>query len=58
MKEMFLSGLKDIEQELMPQMIIFKKKSHLAETNGSKMIKFGANQMAQICCKLTVLIMF
>ena len=37
--------------EIMPQVFVFEKKLYKAETNGSKMIKFGENhpKMGAMC---------
>ena len=37
--------------EIMPQVFVFEKKLYEAETNGSKIIKFGANclKMVAMC---------
>ena len=48
---MFLCGLIDIGIEMIPLVFVFKKNQNKTETNGSKMIKFGANnfEMGALC---------
>ena len=42
---MFWFDLIDIGMEIMSQVFVFEKKLYKAETNGSKMIKLGPNQL-------------
>ena len=48
---MFWFDLIDIGMEIMSQVFVFEKKLYKTETNGPKMIKFGANclKMVAMC---------
>ena len=48
---MFYFDLIDIEMEIMPQAFVFEKKIYKAETNVSKMIKFGAKCLGMVAMR-------